>query len=355
MRILIVDDSIVFRSQIKIALDGVPGLHVVGSASNGKIAVEKLEQETIDLVIMDVEMPEMSGLEALKEIRKRGHKTKVIMFSSLTKAGAETTLEALSNGAQDFVTKPSGEGLTIENAAQSIRATLIPKIQQFLLKDQARQEISAPKTGLSAPEPSAKKYQRYPIEKAMPSVIVIGSSTGGPAALEEVLRGLAGKRLRCPILITQHMPPVFTATLARRIQTLTGINCEEGKHMELMQKQIYIAPGDYHMSLALVDASYRIILDQNPPRNSVRPAVDFLFESAAELFGNRCVGTVLTGMGADGADGAVAIKNRDGGIIIQNKETCVVFGMPGAVYELGAYDMIQSLDEIGNLIKSLAT
>jgi len=357
MRILITDDSIVFRSQIKVALEGVPGVEVVATASNGKIALDKLEQELIDLVIMDVEMPEMNGLEALKELRRRGHKAKVIMFSSLTKSGAETTLEALSFGAQDFVTKPFGESLTIETAAAAIRSSLVPKIQQFLLKDRLLQSLKTEVVPLvfDVQTSNPTRYSHYPIEKSLPSVVVIGSSTGGPAALEDVLRGLAGKTLRCPILITQHMPPVFTASLAQRIQTLTGISCEEGKHMEILQKKIYVAPGDFHMTLSSDSGVYRVMLDQNPPRNSVRPAVDFLFESAAKIFGNRCVGAVLTGMGSDGADGSIAIKKQGGGVIIQNKETCVVFGMPGAVFETGAYDLIKNLDEIRSLIVSMTT
>lgn len=347
MRVLIVDDSIVFRSQIKLALDGVSGIVVVGTASNGKIAVDKLEQESIDLVVMDVEMPEMTGLEALKELRRRGHKTKVIMFSSHTKAGADTTLEALSSGAQDFVAKPSGEAISIDNAAGMIRSSLLPKVLQFL--DRPTPAIAPASSTVKA----TKKYMKYPIESALPSILVIGSSTGGPAALEEALRGLRGKRLRCPVIITQHMPPVFTASLASRIENLTGISCAEAKHMELLEKKIYVAPGDHHLTVGIVDGAYRLLLDQGPQRNFVRPAVDPLFETASTIFGNRCVGVVLTGMGADGALGAVAIKEKGGGIVIQDKETCVVFGMPGAVMMTEAFDLMVSLEKISELIAGM--
>lgn len=351
MKVLIADDSIVFRSQIKVALDGVEGVIVIGSAPNGKIAVDKISQEDVDLLILDVEMPEMNGLEALRELRRLGHRTKVIMFSSHTKAGAEITLEALSAGAQDFVTKPSGDHLTIENAAESIRKVLLPKIQQFMKsKDLPTSLIKvAPYTA------QVKKFQKYSIEKSIPSVLVIGSSTGGPSALEEVLRGLQGKSLRCPVLITQHMPPVFTASLAARIEKLTNIPCAEGRHLEILEKKIYIAPGDFHMSLSTIEGSVRIVLDQGPQRNSVRPAVDSLFETASEIYKNRCVGIVLTGMGSDGAVGAVSIKENGGGVVIQDRESCVVFGMPLAVYEKGAYDVMGNLSEIRELLIGLVT
>jgi two-component system chemotaxis response regulator CheB len=349
MRVLIADDSIVFRSQIKLAIDGVSGIKVVGTASNGKIAVDKLDQEAIDLIVMDVEMPEMTGLEALRELRRRGHKTIVLMFSSHTKIGADTTLEALSAGAQDFVTKPSGDSTGLDHVAQSIRESLLPKMMQFLAKDMPGPVIQV------ARKNSGSKYAKYPVEKSLPSIVVIGSSTGGPAALEEVLRGLQGKVLRCPILIAQHMPPVFTASLASRIQTLTGIPCTEGKHMERVEKKIYIAPGDFHMSVGIVDGTHRILLDQEPPRNSVRPAVDSLFESSAKIYGNRCVGIVLTGMGSDGAIGSVAIKEKGGGVVIQNKETCVVFGMPSAVLETEAFDVMTDLSRIREIVIGMCT
>lgn len=351
MKVLIADDSVVFRSQIKLALSDVVGVEVVGTASNGKIVLDKLVQSDIDLIIMDLEMPEMNGLDALKEMRRRGHLTKVVMFSSHTKSGAEATMEALRAGAQDFATKPSGEGVNIENAALFIKKALIPKIEQFIsVKVQKTPETEVKRVESVSATP---RYGVYPLSQSSPDVFVIGSSTGGPAALDEVLRGLEGKRLRCPILIAQHMPPVFTASLASRIQKLTGIECSEGKHMDLLEKKIYVAPGDYHMTVGLVENRFRILLDQGPQRNSVRPAVDNLFESVSPLFGKKCVGAILTGMGCDGAVGAVAIKNGGGGIIVQNKESCVVFGMPAAVCEVGAFDQVANLDSIRDLIVRL--
>jgi two-component system, chemotaxis family, protein-glutamate methylesterase/glutaminase len=262
--------------------------------------------------------------------------------------GADVTLEALSAGAQDFATKPFGDSLTFENAALMIRNVLLPKIQQFIVP-QAAPIIRMENV------PAGRSFSRYPVEKSLPSVVVIGSSTGGPAALEEVLRGLLGKRLRCPVLITQHMPPVFTASLAQRFEKLTGIPCSEGKHHDQLENKIYVAPGDFHMSLGRINGEIRLILDQGPQRNYVRPAVDPLFETAAEIYKNRCVGIVLTGMGVDGALGAIAIKEKGGGMVIQNRESCIVYGMPLAVYEQGAYDQIADLHQIRELLLGMVT
>jgi two-component system chemotaxis response regulator CheB len=355
LKVLIVDDSVVFRSQIRLALDGQSGIEVVGVASNGKIALERLEQIQVDLVVLDVEMSVLSGLETLREIRRRNFKVKVIMFSFSTQIGSETTLAALAAGAEDFAAKPTasdGSGDPSQQPAEKIRLELLPKVLQF--SDQFLRPAASPQTAELSSSQLQGSQLSQDLEGFMPQVIVIGSSTGGPTALEEVLKDLRGRSLRCPILIVQHMPPVFTAALASRIQGLIGIPTREPVHQEVVGQQIYIAPGNFHMVLKKVNSELRILINQDPPQNSVRPAVDPLFDSASKVYGNLTMGVVLTGMGCDGALGAQRIKSEGGCVMIQDQESCVVYGMPRAVFEVGAFDEIGNLEQIRNRITKMA-
>jgi two-component system chemotaxis response regulator CheB len=349
LRVLIVDDSVVFRSQIKMALQEVPAIEVVGVANNGKIALEKLAQNSVDLVTLDMEMPEMGGLETLRAIRQKKFPARVIIFSSHTTRGSEAALDALSAGADDFVAKPVAEpGNDFQSAATRIRSDLVPKMLQFF-RSRGEETPAAVADGL-APKKTAN-FSKRDLATFLPSAVVIGSSTGGPPALEKCLTGISSPP-RIPIFIAQHMPPVFTASLARRLQEITGIVAAEGKDRELVApNRIYIAPGDFHMSLRKVENDVRIHLDQGPQRNSVRPAVDNLFESAAKVYGSRCLAVVLTGMGEDGRIGCRAIKEAGGGVMIQDKGSCVVFGMPGAVYADGTFDEIGDLAAVQKVIR----
>ncbi len=354
IRTLIADDSVVYRSQIRAALTGIPGVEVVGAASNGRLALERLAQGSVDLLILDLEMPEMDGLTTLKELANRGLKTKVLVFSSASKRGAEITLDALRLGATDFIAKPgpgdadptSGE----TDPSQKIRSLLQPKINA-IFPDAAGSVLVQSHKG-------STKYPSTVWDLLNPKIIVIGSSTGGPTVLETVFSGLLGP-ISCPIVIAQHMPPIFTATLAERISRVCGISAAEAKHGEILEKnKIYIAPGDFHLTLQGTADCVTLVLDQGPQINSVRPAVDPLFQSAARIFKDRCLGFVLTGMGADGKVGAEAIKDKGGTIVIQNEQSCVVFGMPGAVFTSGAYDRIETPSGIIKILNekiSLAT
>ncbi len=345
MRVLIVDDSVVYRSQIRAALEGEPLIEVVGVASNGKIALEMLEQKSVDVVTLDMEMPVLNGLETLKEIRAKNHNVKVIVFSSLTVRGSEAALDALTHGAQDFVTKPTGAEGSMSDAAAGIKRSLVPKILQFLVN---KESVAAPSRPAPVKDPIhqlPQQFLRKELATFHPSAVVIASSTGGPSAHEELFSALHGE-LRCPIFIAQHMPPVFTATFAKRIQQISGIPCAEGIQGEVVQNKIYVAPGDYHMTLGQVNGAITIQLDKKPQRNSVRPAADFLFESAAALYRGKCMSVVLTGMGEDGLDGARAVKAQGGGVMIQSEASCVVFGMPGAVWRAGLQDGVGALPEI---------
>lgn len=376
MKILIVDDSVVFRTTISTALTNIDGIEVVGTAANGRVAIQKLDQIPVDLITLDMEMPDMNGIETLKAIRAKGFKVKIIVFSSQTARGAEKALEALREGADDVVAKPEGENFNFENAAQSVRSILLPKIIQFkdsrlaTLRTQMQKSLEGFKINLnekSQIEPNSnltpadiaedkKNASRTKIRKninlMLPQAIVIAASTGGPSTLDKIFANLKGP-YRLPIFITQHMPPIFTQILAKRLQEITGVIAKEGEHGEVIQKgQIYVAPGDFHMEIVADGKEKpRIQLTQKPPRNSVRPAADYMFESAAQVYRNGLFGIVLTGMGEDGAVGSKAIRSQDGGIMIQDKESCVVFGMPGAVFDLNEYDVIGNIEAISNQLK----
>ncbi len=350
MKILVVDDSVVFRTQITTALSSVSGLEIAGTASNGRIAIQRLAQIPVDLITLDMEMPEMDGMETLKAVRATNRKVKIIVFSSQTLRGAEKALEALREGADDVIAKPSGDSLNFESALEAVKTVLLPKVMQF--NDQRlvsfRDNVVLRPTADSIPvsraiSQSPSHYHRRPIQSQFPKVLVIASSTGGPTALETIFSKLRGP-FKIPILIAQHMPPVFTQILAKRLGENTGVPAKEAVHNEpILSNNIYVAPGDFHLRIDIVNGHIVTKLSKDEQRNSVRPAADYLFETAAKVYGKNCLGLVLTGMGEDGCDGAIAIKESQGGVLIQNRESCTVFGMPGAVLESGAYDEIGDL------------
>jgi two-component system chemotaxis response regulator CheB len=351
LRVLVVDDSVLYRTQIRNALADLPWIEISGVASNGRLALERIQLANVDLVILDLEMPEMSGVEMLKEMKQRSLKCPVLVFSSVSKKGAESTLEALGLGAVDFIPKPGAEGVASaiheSDPAGRIRGLLIPRIRA-LFPEMVKEETSRPM------DPSSGRYEKVSLDRFQPEMIVIGSSTGGPTVLESVFSRISGP-LSCPILITQHMPPIFTATLAERIQKISGIPTFEAKHGQAIEAgHIYVAPGNFHMRIENQAGTMKIALDQGPLESSVRPAVDPLFKSAAGIFGKGCLGIVLTGMGADGKTGSERIKETGGAVVIQTEETCVVFGMPGAVKSVGAYDEMMSPDQIVEWLREKA-
>jgi two-component system chemotaxis response regulator CheB len=348
--ILIADDSVVYRSQIRAALTDIEWVEIVGAVSNGKLAIDKIKQVQVDLLILDLEMPEMDGLQTLAQITAQGLNCKVLVFSSVSKRGAEVTLEALRRGASDFITKPGhadNEEPLLANANPSLRIkmALEPKIAALFPEAQKHSQ---------ALHKSMAPGSNFPLliwDLFQPQMIVIGSSTGGPTALENIFSKLSGVNFKCPILIAQHMPPIFTATLAERLKKVSGIDTQEAVHgSPILSNKAYIAPGNFHMTVAGSPEKPIVQLDQGPQINSVRPAVDPLFESAVQLYRDKVLGIVLTGMGADGKVGAEKIKQRGGAVVIQDKESCVVFGMPGAVMESGAYDKVLNLEGIVSVL-----
>jgi two-component system chemotaxis response regulator CheB len=352
IRVLVVDDVALVRRLVVDALSIDPEILVVGVASNGREALEKIPTVLPDLLVLDYEMPEMDGLETLIEVRKRYPSTRVIIFSSHTRHGAKLTLDALWHGADDYVAKGRADSVTA--ATELIRTQLLPKIKGLC----ARPELAGDAAAGTAAErrvPSAGAEPRATVRRpgiapARAEVVAIGASTGGPRALATLLEGLPGD-FPVPIVIVQHMPPLFTRLLAERLATRTSLRCAEGiEGAALRPGQVWIAPGDHHMILERERTEIRIRLTNDPPVHSCRPAVDPLFFSVADVFGPSALGVVLTGMGHDGYKGCERIRGSGGAVLAQDELSSVVWGMPGIVARSGLADKIVPLDEIAGEI-----
>jgi two-component system chemotaxis response regulator CheB len=352
IRILIVDDSVVIRRVLCDALAADPAVAVAGTASDGRIALAKIIQLHPDLVTLDVEMPNMSGLETIKEIRKLHPKLPIIMFSTLTERGASTTLDALALGASDYVTKPSNTG-SLEVTMARIRAELLPKIKALCRNHQTPVEKVATPQLKAKPGVAQLRTPARPPSRV--DLLVIGTSTGGPNALAELLPAIP-KELPVPILIVQHMPPLFTRLLAERLNKQTTITVQEGEAGKRLEPgHAWIAPGNYHMTLERHGTAVQLHLDQEPPENSCRPAVDPLFRSAATVFGPNVLAVVLTGMGSDGVQGAQHIRERGGQVLIQDEGSSVVWGMPGQVAAAGLADATYPLSQMaGEIVRRVS-
>lgn len=343
IRVLIVDDSVVIRRLLTDILSQDPEIEVVGTAPNGKIALAKLPQINPDLITLDIEMPELDGLSTLPELRKAYPKLPVIMFSTLTERGACATLEALSRGASDYVAKPANVG-SVAAGMETVRVQLLPKIKSLCPFNQpvvASPAFAAPK--FVASKPNNRLPQRV-------DCLLIGSSTGGPQALTAVLKQLP-ENFPVPIVVVQHMPPVFTRHLANRLNQECALEVlEASAGIPLRPGQVLVAPGDLHLELCRQGAVVKTVLNQGPPENSCRPAVDVTFRSAAALYGPGCLAVVLTGMGQDGLRGSEQLVNAGGKVLAQNEETSVVWGMPRAVAQAGLTEMVLPLDSIASEI-----
>ncbi|HVW34903.1 MAG TPA: chemotaxis response regulator protein-glutamate methylesterase [Acidimicrobiia bacterium] len=363
IRVLVVDDSVVVRRLVTRVLEEDPGIEVVGAAANGRIALAKIAQLEPDVVTLDIEMPEMDGLATLAELRPRWPRLPVIMFSTLTERGAEATLEALSLGASDYVTKPTGLHNATE-AMASVEAELLPRIKALhgrrLLSrmPSTRKAGAAPGAPVAAPAAPATSAPavRLPDRPANArlDVVAIGVSTGGPNALADLLPALPAS-FPVPIVIVQHMPPVFTRMLANRLDARCGLAVIEAEGGEvLLPGRIHIAAGGRHLALARQGTQVVTVANDDPPENSCRPAVDVLFRSVAALYGTGALAVVLTGMGQDGLVGAEAIRVAGGQILAQDEASSVVWGMPGFVTRAGLADAVLPLDglaaEIGRRV-----
>lgn len=362
IRVLIVDDSAVVRRLLTNALSVDSDIEVVGVAANGKIALSKIPQLQPDLITLDIEMPEMDGLETLVAIRKIHPKLPVIMFSTLTERGAVATLDALARGASDYVAKPSNTG-SIELSIKKVQEELIPKIRVFCHRAEncliAKPTLAAassrqPGGLLNTMTPNKPAGQLNP-QRTAPTqridAVVIGTSTGGPNALTRVLPNLSAD-LQVPIFIVQHMPPIFTARLAERLDQLSAISVvEAADNMKVEPGRAYLAPGDFHLKLTRRGSDVQTILSQEAPECSCRPAVDVLFRSAASLYGANILAVILTGMGQDGLVGCQLIRNQGGQVIAQDEASSVVWGMPGAITKAGLAHEVLPLDAVARAIQ----
>jgi two-component system chemotaxis response regulator CheB len=340
IRILVVDDSVVVRRLLCEVLSADPQLEVVATASDGRIALAKIAQLHPDIITLDVEMPVMNGLETLVELRKSNSKLPVVMFSTLTERGAAATLDALSLGASDYVTKPihsSGPA----SAMAAIQAELVPKIKALCAGAAGKPILVSPPRLL----PPLRKPAHRRIE-----IVAIGTSTGGPNALAAVLPCIP-RDFPVPIVMVQHMPPLFTRLLAERLTAHSQIKVQEGvTGAMLCPSQAWLAPGDFHMTVKRAGVNARLELNQDPPENSCRPAVDVLFHSVAEVYRGNSLAVVMTGMGADGVIGCRFIHEQGGEVLVQDEASSVVWGMPGLVYSSGLADAVYPLDQIGQEI-----
>jgi len=356
-RILVVDDSAVMRSLLRTVVATDTSMEVAGTAADGASALTAIATLRPDLILLDVEMPVMNGLVTLREMRRRGFKMPVIMCSSLTQRGAKVTIEALAGGASDYVTKPAGQA-DRESAVRTLSQQLVPKIKA-LTQDMSVAAAPTPQPfSPLAPRPTAQTNilpmgGAAPIRQQalsmVPTVLAIGVSTGGPAALDILLPTLPAN-FPLPILIVQHMPELFTKLFAERLNSRCRFPVTEAAQgMTVVPGTTYIARGNWHMEVlggAHPTAPPTLNLTQAAPENHCRPAVDVLFRSVARQYGSGVLAVVLTGMGSDGMLGCRVIREQGGGVIAQDQATSTVWGMPGAVTNAGLAHRVLPLDAI---------
>ncbi|KQZ01978.1 two-component system response regulator protein-glutamate methylesterase [Pseudolabrys sp. Root1462] len=372
LRVMIVDDAIVVRGLFARWIEAEPDLELIASLRNGREAVDAIDRVKPDVVVLDVDMPELDGISALPQLLSKRPGVTVIMASTLTRRNAEISLRALALGATDYITKPSSQNEI--NAATDFHRDLIEKIR--CLGRRAHKPVAAPPappaepmTHILAPPlvpqvvPAAKPLhyaQQHgpitlrPMPLTAPRAILIGASTGGPQALNKVLTNIDNVIAQAPVLITQHMPPTFTAILSEHLSRLTRRPVHEAVHgEEIVAGSIYMAPGGRHMSVTQSNGAPVIEISNGAPINFCKPAVDPLFTSAAQVWGARALAVVLTGMGHDGLAGAHDIINAGGHVIAQDEATSVVWGMPGQVALAGLCSAVLPIDDIGPKLSRL--
>jgi two-component system chemotaxis response regulator CheB len=366
LRVLIVDDTVVYRRILSEVVEALGEAVVVGTAPHGRLALAKLDQTPADLVLLDVEMPELDGFETLKEIRRRHPETKVVMVSGASLSAAENTVRCLEQGALDFLHKP--EGVDAEAGRQELKDRLRPLLRL------AQTRINLHRGTAARGSAPAGAPMAHPIASAAPAhaspaprpgrmapvperidVVGIGVSTGGPNALAELIPSLPAD-FPVPILLVQHMPPMFTASLAEHLDQKSQVSVREARDGEpVLPGCVYIAPGGRHMVVRrLPDGALIIGLNDNPLENSCRPSVDVLFRSLAAQFEGNLLAVVMTGMGSDGCEGVRAMKRRGCRVLTQSEASCIVYGMPLAVDEADLSDEQVPLDRLADRITRLA-
>lgn len=365
IRALVVDDTSLYRKLLSDVLHQIEGIEVIGTANNGTIALAKVAQTHPDVLTLDVEMPGMDGLETLRRLRDVAPQVGVIMVSAHTTHGAKVTMEALDLGALDFITKPEGK-----NPAQNIadlRRQLYPLLSTFRTRKQVKSLLRSPNSPVSrrpAAGPEAGSPLPLPIEQAIPQrlpgapasgrieIVAIGISTGGPQALAQLIPKLPG-HLGVPIVVVQHMPPMFTAALAESLDRKSALTVVEGQHEQILAPNtVYIAPGGKQMKIVRQGAQQHscLLITDDPPENHCKPSVDYLFRSIAQGYGNRALGVIMTGMGADGTLGLRLMKRQGATVLAQDETSCVVFGMPMEAIKAGVVDAIIPLDQLATAV-----
>ena len=359
VRVLVADDSAAVRRLVSDTLSRSPGIQVVGSARNGREALTLLPQTRPDVILLDIEMPVMDGIQTLRQIRRHDKKTAVVIFSSVKNNSGAKAAEVKALGANEYVAKPVAAG-NVDNAVRYIEAELIPRILHLgkrrlaaplvttRLEPQQHPAHVASRTAASLPTGSREGRQKNsagPID-----VVAIASSTGGPNALRDVLQALP-QDLNVPVLIVQHMPKMFTKLLAERLNRSCRINVQQAYTGAVVRPgDVWIAPGDSHMIVERQGAEIKLATNDAPPENSCRPSADVLFRSIAHVFGGQSLAVVLTGMGKDGLDGSRCMSKKGAFVIAQDERSSVVWGMPRAVTEAGVADKVMPLSDIGREI-----
>ncbi|MGP9819583.1 protein-glutamate methylesterase/protein-glutamine glutaminase [Salinarimonas sp. NSM] len=387
-RVMIVDDSVVVRGLTSRWLEE-EGFVVAATCSNGRVAVEQVERARPDIIVLDIEMPEMDGLQALPLLLAKAPRATIIVISTLTQRNAQVSLKCLSMGATDYLPKPeSHRGVT---TSASFRQELIAKVQGLAARHRrgpamsamrapspaaaptqrtafaptTRTPVAAPVVGQIRPAPDAAQSRLQTTRVAVrpraglvhPKALLVGASTGGPRAVGEVLAALAPSLKSVPVLIVQHMPPIFTAVFAEHLGTQTRMPAAEGRDGEKLEPgRIYVAPGGKHMGLRKdATGAVHVRIDDGPPENFCKPAVDVLFRDAAAVYGASALSVVLTGMGSDGTLGAKALVAAGGLVYAQDEATSTVWGMPGSIAKAGLAHDILPLPALAPALKSLLT
>lgn len=342
IRVFLVDDTAVVRGIVARILGEDPGIDVVGVAGDGAEGLQRLAQVPADLLVLDMEMPGMNGLDMLREMKRRGMELPVVVFSSLTERGALITIEALQAGASDYVTKPTMTGSAAE-AHEHVRANLLPKIHA-LVERRRGVDNRAALPSVDAPAPGVALAAKT--SAARVEAVVIGVSVGGPNALCELLPMLPAD-LPVPVFIVQHMPPVFTRALAARLHDAGPLPVREcTASAPVAPGEVWLAAGGRHMLLRREESGVRVYPDDGEPVNSCRPSADLLFRSAARAYGAGALGVVMTGMGNDGLEGSRALCNAGAQVIVQDQASSVVWGMPGSVARAGLAQAVLGLHEL---------
>ena len=360
LRVLVADDAILFRRVLAEVLASLPGVEVVGTAANGRMAVRKVRELHPDVLTLDIEMPEMDGLAVLDELRRGGDRVETIVVSALSRTAGDLTVRALEKGAFDFITKSDTSGP--QQGREALARELASRFRAIAHRLEVRSILRGKSSAVRSEVVATRVVERVAVAADLsgvaqrmqrlncpssPEMVLVGSSTGGPAALARILPELPGN-IGVPVFIVQHMPPVFTQSLAENLATKCALRVREAAHGELAEPNtVYITPGGRHMRLEMAPGDrISIQITDDPPENNCRPAVDYLFRSVANHFPGRAMAVILTGMGSDGTLGLRLLKRRGCYVIAQDEGSCVVYGMPKAAVEAGVADIVLPLDAI---------